>query len=85
MNRHPSSRQLGVTLPELLITMTVLAIIVVVAIPGLNGFIVSSRLTGQSNEVLAGLNLARAEAIRRNQRVIFCPVAVANGVPTVTG
>lgn len=71
----------GFTLIELIVTMAVLAILVTVGVPGLSGFVVSSRIGGQANEILAGLNLARGEAVRRNQRVIFCPVTATAEVP----
>ncbi|MCB1955571.1 MAG: GspH/FimT family pseudopilin [Rhodocyclaceae bacterium] len=85
MDRQTPRRQVGFTLIELMVTLAVFAVVAALTVPGMNGFIVSSRLTGQANELLAGLNLARAEAISRNQRVILCPVAAANGVPDTSG
>lgn len=71
----------GVTLIELMVALAVFAIVISVGAPSLQALIVSSRLTGQANDVLAALNLARGEAVRRNQRAVFCAVPVASGVP----
>ncbi|MCB1909600.1 MAG: GspH/FimT family pseudopilin [Rhodocyclaceae bacterium] len=72
----------GFTLIELMMTLTIFGILLMVGVPALRGFIVSSDLTGQANDILAAINLARAEAVRRGQRVIFCPVQTAAGVPS---
>jgi len=74
----------GFTLIELMITLSIFAILMAIAVPSLRAFIVSGELTGQANDVLAAINLARSEAVRRGQRAIFCPVASAAGVPTTT-
>ena len=71
----------GFTLIELMVTLSVFAILAAVAVPNVSGYIVSSRLTSYANDVLAALNLARSEAVRRNQRVIVCPVGASGGVP----
>jgi len=62
----------GFTLVELMVTVAVIAILAVVAVPGMTALINSSRLNGQAEEMVASLQLARAEAIRRNARVTVC-------------
>lgn len=67
----------GFTLLELMITVAILVILLAIAVPSFQGLIASNRLTGATNEFIAALNTARAEAIRRGQRVTLC--ASSNG------
>lgn len=62
----------GFTLIELMISVAILAIMVSVGIPAMNGFINSNRLTAQSNEFLSAIQFARSEAIRLNRNILFC-------------
>ena len=59
----------GFTLIELIITVTVLSVVLAFAIPSFRDFVRRNRLTTQSNEFVTAVNLARAEAIRRNRNV----------------
>lgn len=63
--------QLGVTLIELMITLAVLAILVVLALPGYTRWIQNSQIRTASDAILNGLQLARAEAVQRNANVVF--------------
>lgn len=63
----------GFTLVELMITVAVIALLAVVAAPAMNGLVNNSRAVGQAEELVASLQLARAEAVRRNARVTICP------------
>ena len=55
-----------------MIALSILAILVALAAPSFQGVVRQSRLTSQTNELLGGLQSARAEAIRRNRTVRFC-------------
>lgn len=66
------SAQQGFTLVELMVTLAVLAIVVVMAMPDLRGVVNGNRLAASSNELLATLQTARVEAVRRNRRTVVC-------------
>lgn len=63
----------GFTLIELMVTVSVLAILVGLALPDLRSFLVSNRLSSDVNGLIGLLNYARSEAIVRNQSVVVCP------------
>lgn len=65
--------QRGFTLIELLITMAVLGVLMAVALPNLQAFILSNRLSSDVNGLIGLINYARSEAITRNQDVVICP------------
>ena len=65
----------GVTLIELMVTLSILAILIMVAAPGVSQFIVSNRLTGQSNLLLGDLMRARSEAASRHTSISVCAAA----------
>lgn len=67
----------GFTLVELMITVAVIGVLAVIAAPSMLAMINNSRLTAQTEELVASLQLARAEAVRRNARVTVC--ASSNG------
>jgi len=64
-----SAQQRGFTLIELMVTVSVAAVLLAVAAPSFSRLIASNRITTQSNEFVGGLNLARAEAVRQGQGV----------------
>ena len=57
---------------ELLVTLSVLAILLAVGVPAFNQFVVSSRLNAYASDIFSALILARSEAIKRNGRVVLC-------------
>jgi type IV fimbrial biogenesis protein FimT len=65
----------GVTLIEMMVTLTLTAILMALAIPGLTDFVLNARRDSHVFDIVAGLNLARSEAIKRNSRVTLCPSA----------
>lgn len=62
----------GFTLTELLVTIAVMAIILAIAVPSFMSAIASYRLTTAANDLLASIQHARSEAIRRGVRVTLC-------------
>jgi type IV fimbrial biogenesis protein FimT len=64
-------RQAGVTIIELLIGITVLALLVGMGVPTFRSWIQNSQVRTAADTVLNGVQLARAEAIRRNKPVEF--------------
>jgi type IV fimbrial biogenesis protein FimT len=73
-----SRRQVaGFTLLELMVTISIMAILLAVALPSFQGSLRSNRLATTSNELLASLSLARSEGIRSTRGGGVC--ASANG------
>lgn len=65
----------GFTLVELMIALAVLAVLLGLAVPSFTRIIHSNRLTTAANEIVAALQTARMEAVRRNTRVALCPTS----------
>lgn len=63
----------GFSVLELMVTVAVIAIIAGIATPSMSRLMMSNRLAAAGNEIVAGLNLARMEAVRRRVRVTMCP------------
>lgn len=68
----PAPRAAGFTLIELMVTIAVLAIVVAMAVPSFQSLTNSSRLTSTANELMAALQYARSESLRRNVRTTVC-------------
>lgn len=62
----------GVTLIELLIAISIVAVLTVVAAPSLSGLIWQSRISSQVNDLVGAINLARSEAVKRGTGVTLC-------------
>lgn len=61
----------GFTLIELLIAMSVLGLLVFLALPSYRTWIQNTHIRTMSDALLSGLQLARAEAVKRNGLVTF--------------
>ncbi|MES9887386.1 MAG: GspH/FimT family pseudopilin [Candidatus Sedimenticola sp. 6PFRAG1] len=63
----------GVTLVELIVTLSVAIILVSVAVPGFKTLTAKNRINSAVNGLVSGLHLARSEAVNRAKRVTLCP------------
>jgi type IV fimbrial biogenesis protein FimT len=61
----------GVNLVELMVTLSVFAFLVAMAGPSFGTWLQNSRIRNTAESLLAGLQLAKAEAVARNARVRF--------------
>ena len=71
VNRYRLS---GFTLIELMMTMVVVGILVTLAAPSFNNFVLKSRVNSAATELQMSLLLARSEAAKRNSGVTITPV-----------
>lgn len=62
----------GFTMVELMVTLSVAAILLLVAVPSFRSITLSNRLTTAANQVVDAINAARVEAIKRNNYVQLC-------------
>ena len=62
----------GFTIPELIITLGVAAIILSTAVPGVSTTIKDNRLATRVNAIIIDMHFARSEAAKRDVRVILC-------------
>lgn len=69
MLKRPESH--GFTLIELLITISVLALVLMIGLPNLSVWLQNTQIRTAAEAMQSGLQLARAEALRRNAVVRF--------------
>lgn len=67
-----NTRQQGLTLVELMVTLAVAIILIAVGMPLFSGVAGSNRATTQANNLVAALKLARSEAVKRAETVTVC-------------
>ena len=75
----------GFTLPELMITLGVIAIVLSTAVPGIGSMIKNNALANQLNTLVTHIHYARTEAARRDVRVILCRSASADSTTPLCG
>ena len=73
-------RPKGFTLIELMITLAVLGVILVLAVPAMGDFVVRQRVNSQASELMLALAYARSEAVTRGENIAVLPATnSANG------
>jgi len=76
--RHPDARSAyGLTLIELVVTISIMVILMMIAVPGFNDVTLGGKLTSYANQLVSSAYLARSEAIKRDAAVTLC--VTANG------
>ena len=78
----------GFTLIELMVTLTVLAIMLGIGVPSFKNFIAGQKVKTATYDLMASLLLARSEAVKRNTNVALTPgsaTAWAGGWTVGTG
>lgn len=76
MSAYPCSRRKradGFTLVELMVTLSLVAVLMTVAVPSFQAFKRNSELTGAANTLVATLATARGEAMKRGRTVVVAP------------
>lgn len=63
--------QSGMTIIELMIGLTIMALLIMIGLPNMTIWLNNSQIRTAGETMLAGLTLARTEAVRRNQIVRF--------------
>ncbi len=77
MPNQDQDQDQGFTLVELLVTLTVLAVVLAIAIPTFNSSLESVRQRTLVNQLLADLNFARSRAITTRRPVSLCAGAAS--------
>lgn len=80
--RTPAWRRRGMTLVELMVVIAMIAILLGIASPSFIAYRRNAELTSTSNEFLAALSAARAEAMKRQLRAFVVP---ADGATWASG
>jgi type IV fimbrial biogenesis protein FimT len=62
----------GFTLVEMIVTVALTAVLLTVGVPGFRDVVIGNQRSGISLDLYADLQLARSQAITRNQQVSIC-------------
>lgn len=67
------SRQYGFTLVELLVTIAVVMVLTVLAVPSFQTFLAGRQIEATADTLVSDFRYARSEAVKRANRVTICP------------
>lgn len=68
----------GFSLVELMMTLAVMVVMTVIAVPGMGGLLSDARLSTQTDLLVSTLNSARLEAVKQRKNMTVCPLANPN-------
>ena len=66
-------KQCGLTLPELIVSLSIISVLSTSGLSGMQSFIQENRMAAEINQFVTVLHLARSEAVKHGQRVLLCP------------
>ena len=66
------NKEKGFTLIELMVTVTVLAIVLSIAIPSFSTVLLNNRVSTTAHAVQSSIQVARSEAVKRKKTVTLC-------------
>ena len=78
-------RNAGLTLLELIVTLTVVGILLTIAVPNLNALLQGQAKATTADRFALSLAYARQEAVTRSRRVVLCPSVDGENCMTDSG
>ena len=79
LQNRQQSNQTGFTIVELMISLAILSVLLLFAVPAFNDFTAQQRMATNVNALISAINLARSEAGRRGGRVTVQAVDASDG------
>jgi len=70
---QPATRNVGITLLELMIGLAIAGIVVALGVPAFGRWLAAEQVQDRAEALLHALDLARSEAVKRGDRVDVCP------------
>lgn len=68
----------GFSLVELMVTLAIIIIVTLVALPSMTGLVRDARISAQTDLLVSTLNSARLEAVKQRKDMTVCPMANPN-------
>lgn len=68
----------GFTLIELMVTITIAAILIAIAVPSFRSYQASQQVRSAADDLTFALNYARSEAVKRHAPITVAPVSAGN-------
>lgn len=65
-------KQSGLTLIEIMVAVAILTVLVTIALPQVGDMVTSNTTTAHYNKIVGSLNVARSEAVKRNETIRLC-------------
>lgn len=78
LTRKKSPMQRGFTVVEMMVAVAILGLMLLVAMPSIGTWLANIRIRNTAESLQNGLQLARNEAVRRNQSISFYLVALTD-------
>jgi type IV fimbrial biogenesis protein FimT len=78
LSRSPKRAMRGLTLIEIAVVLVILGLLLMAAMPTVGAWMRNTQVRNTASSMLAGLQVARNEAIRRNAAIQFSVVSLTN-------